>query len=184
LNALGAASGTAHVTAAEELLPELAMIAKERPEALLVYPDVVLSSIPGLSNSQTLRSRLSCPRCTRSVFTSTPAVSCPMARLHPKSIRPRLSKLQKFWMALGRVSCRCEGDPFRAGHQQQDCEGARTHNSSVAAGASRRGYRIGAMSAFGTSRHRQVHRKHLLSGVKRSRICFHAARGTSMAAQY
>jgi putative ABC transport system substrate-binding protein len=36
----------AHVTAAEELLPELAMIAKERPEALLVYPDVVLSSAP------------------------------------------------------------------------------------------------------------------------------------------
>ena len=48
----------------------------------------------------------------------------------------------------------------------------------------RQGDRIGAMSAFGTSRHRQVHRKCLLSGVKRSRICFHAARGTSMAAQY
>lgn len=35
-----------HVIADEELLPELAMIAKERPEALLVYPDVVLSSAP------------------------------------------------------------------------------------------------------------------------------------------
>jgi putative ABC transport system substrate-binding protein len=33
-------------TAAEELLPELATIAKERPDALLVYPDVVLSSYP------------------------------------------------------------------------------------------------------------------------------------------
>ena len=32
--------------AAEELLPELAMIAKERPDALFVYPDVVLSSYP------------------------------------------------------------------------------------------------------------------------------------------
>jgi ABC-type uncharacterized transport system substrate-binding protein len=34
------------VGAAEELLPELAMIAKERPDALFVYPDVVLSSFP------------------------------------------------------------------------------------------------------------------------------------------
>src|SRR5437016_12601759 len=31
---------------AEELLPELTMIAKERPDALFVYPDVVLSSHP------------------------------------------------------------------------------------------------------------------------------------------
>ena len=36
----------APVGAAEELLPELAMIAKERPDALFVYPDVVLSSHP------------------------------------------------------------------------------------------------------------------------------------------
>jgi len=34
------------VTAAEELSSELAIIAKERPEALLVYPDVVLSTYP------------------------------------------------------------------------------------------------------------------------------------------
>jgi ABC transporter substrate binding protein len=43
---LGMTMQAAHVTAAEELLPELAMIAKARPEALLVYPDVVLSSYP------------------------------------------------------------------------------------------------------------------------------------------
>ena len=30
----------------EELLPELAVIEKERPDALFVYPDVVLSSYP------------------------------------------------------------------------------------------------------------------------------------------
>jgi putative ABC transport system substrate-binding protein len=43
---LGAQMQVAEVTAAGELLPELAMIAKERPDALLVYPDVVLSSAP------------------------------------------------------------------------------------------------------------------------------------------
>jgi putative ABC transport system substrate-binding protein len=43
---LGMTMQAAHVTAGEELLQELAMIAKERPEALLVYPDVVLSSAP------------------------------------------------------------------------------------------------------------------------------------------
>jgi putative ABC transport system substrate-binding protein len=43
---LGMTMQAAHVTAAEDLLPELDMIAKERPEALLVYPDVVLSSYP------------------------------------------------------------------------------------------------------------------------------------------
>ena len=36
----------AQVGAAEELLPELTMIEKERPDALFVYPDVVLSSYP------------------------------------------------------------------------------------------------------------------------------------------
>ncbi len=43
---LGIQMQVAQVTADEELLPELAMIAKERPDALLVYPDVVLSSAP------------------------------------------------------------------------------------------------------------------------------------------
>jgi putative tryptophan/tyrosine transport system substrate-binding protein len=43
---LGITMQAAKVTAAEELLPELAMIAKERPDALFVYPDVVLSSYP------------------------------------------------------------------------------------------------------------------------------------------
>ena len=43
---LGMTMQAAHVHADEELLPELAMIAKEHPEALLVYPDVVLSSYP------------------------------------------------------------------------------------------------------------------------------------------
>jgi len=43
---LGMTMQAAHVTTAEELSSELA-IAKERPEALLVYPDVVLSAYPG-----------------------------------------------------------------------------------------------------------------------------------------
>jgi putative ABC transport system substrate-binding protein len=43
---LGIRLQVAPVGAAEELLPELTMIAKERPDALFVYPDVVLSSYP------------------------------------------------------------------------------------------------------------------------------------------
>jgi putative tryptophan/tyrosine transport system substrate-binding protein len=43
---LGIRLQVANVGAAEELLPELTMIAKERPDALFVYPDVVLSSYP------------------------------------------------------------------------------------------------------------------------------------------
>jgi putative tryptophan/tyrosine transport system substrate-binding protein len=43
---LGVSLQVAQVTAADELLPELAMIAKQRPDALFVYPDVVLSSHP------------------------------------------------------------------------------------------------------------------------------------------
>src|SRR6202165_5089410 len=43
---LGITLQQAPVGAADELLPELAMIAKERPDALFVYPDVVLSSHP------------------------------------------------------------------------------------------------------------------------------------------
>ena len=33
-------------SAAAELLPELAVIAKERPDALFLYPDVVLNAYP------------------------------------------------------------------------------------------------------------------------------------------
>ena len=43
---LGLKIQAAQVEAAEELLSELSVIAKERPDALLVYPDVVLSSYP------------------------------------------------------------------------------------------------------------------------------------------
>src|SRR5260370_37593658 len=43
---LGTMMQQAQVAAAEELVPELTMIAKERPDALFVYPDVVLSSYP------------------------------------------------------------------------------------------------------------------------------------------
>ena len=43
---LGISLQVAEVGAAEELLPELAMIAKEPHDALFVYPDVVLSSYP------------------------------------------------------------------------------------------------------------------------------------------
>jgi putative ABC transport system substrate-binding protein len=43
---LGITLQEAQVTAADELPTELAMVAKERPDALFVYPDVVLSSYP------------------------------------------------------------------------------------------------------------------------------------------
>ena len=43
---LGVQLRSAEVTAAEELEPELAAIAKDRPDGLLVYPDMVLSSHP------------------------------------------------------------------------------------------------------------------------------------------
>lgn len=43
---LGAQIQAAQVTASDELIPELTIAAKEHPHALLVYPDVVLSSYP------------------------------------------------------------------------------------------------------------------------------------------
>ncbi len=43
---LGIRLQVANVGTPEELLPELTVIAKERPDALFVYPDVVLSSHP------------------------------------------------------------------------------------------------------------------------------------------
>jgi putative ABC transport system substrate-binding protein len=43
---LGITLQQAQVGAAEELLPELKAIAEEHPDALFVYPDVVLSSYP------------------------------------------------------------------------------------------------------------------------------------------
>ena len=43
---LGITMQAARVTAGEDLLSELTMVAKEHPDALFVYPDVVLSSHP------------------------------------------------------------------------------------------------------------------------------------------
>jgi putative ABC transport system substrate-binding protein len=43
---LGMTMQAAHLTGTEDFLSELKTIAKERPEALLVYPDVVLSTNP------------------------------------------------------------------------------------------------------------------------------------------
>jgi hypothetical protein len=43
---LGVTLQEAKVGAAEELLPELAAVAEEHPDALFIYPDVVLSSYP------------------------------------------------------------------------------------------------------------------------------------------
>jgi putative ABC transport system substrate-binding protein len=43
---LGMTMQAAHLTGTEDFLSELKTIAKERPEALLVYPDVVLSTHP------------------------------------------------------------------------------------------------------------------------------------------
>jgi putative tryptophan/tyrosine transport system substrate-binding protein len=43
---LGVQMQVVQLMAEEDLLPELTTIAKERPDALLVYPDVVLSSYP------------------------------------------------------------------------------------------------------------------------------------------
>src|SRR5262249_36931601 len=43
---LGVRLQIANVGAAEDLLPELTIIAKEHPDAMFVYPDVVLSSYP------------------------------------------------------------------------------------------------------------------------------------------
>jgi hypothetical protein len=65
---LGIRLQVAQVGAAEELLPELTMIAKERPDALFMYPTSFLALILGLGSSSTSPSRPTCPRCMRSVF--------------------------------------------------------------------------------------------------------------------
>ena len=78
---LGIKLQSAQVAADEELRTELTTDPKEHPDALLVYPDVVLSSLTrDLSSSPTSLSRPTCPRCMRFVFTWTLAVSCPTAR--------------------------------------------------------------------------------------------------------
>jgi integrase len=48
------------------------------------------------------------PRCMRSAFSWTPAGSCPTARPNSRSVRSRLRRSRKSWMARGRVSCRSD----------------------------------------------------------------------------
>ena len=105
---LGIALQQARVGAAEELLPELTVIEKERPDALFVYPDVVLSSYPR-------------PQQLAEFAQGSPAYDecVPFLRRRRGSndlrrdgirrfIRARPTRSQKSWAALGQVSCRCK----------------------------------------------------------------------------
>jgi hypothetical protein len=51
------------------------------------------------------------------------------------------------WRSTERIAA-ARGNAVRVGHQQLDCEDARTHNSTVAAGASRRGDRVAAAICY------------------------------------
>lgn len=104
---LGIALQEAKVGAAEELLPELAAVAEEHPDALFIYPDVVLSSYPRPQQLADFAIKAHLPTINAFRFSQTLVASCPMARPHPKFTRTRLSRSQKSWAALGRVTCHC-----------------------------------------------------------------------------
>ena len=92
---LGVTLQVSEVGAAEELLPELTLIAKERPDALFVYPDVVLSSYPRPGQLAEFAIKAHLPMMNAFRFLQTLAVSCPTGRPHPRFIRAGLSRSQK-----------------------------------------------------------------------------------------
>jgi putative ABC transport system substrate-binding protein len=105
---LGVSLQVAPVGAADELLPELTMIAKEQPDALFVYPDVVLSSHPRPQQLADFAIKAHLPTMHAFRFFVDAGGLMSYGRPNPRFIRPRLSRSQKSWMALGRVTCRCD----------------------------------------------------------------------------
>ena len=84
-----------HVIADEELLPELAIIAKERPEALLVYPDVVLSSAPRPQQLADFAIKARLPTMHAFHFFVDAGGLMSYGATASESIRPRPSRLQR-----------------------------------------------------------------------------------------
>jgi putative tryptophan/tyrosine transport system substrate-binding protein len=104
---LGVRLQVANVGTPEQLAPELTMIAKEHPDALFVYPDVVLSSHPRPQQLADFAVKAHLPTMHAFRFFVDAGGLMSTARHNLRSTRRRLSKLQKSWMALGLVSCRC-----------------------------------------------------------------------------
>ena len=105
---LGISLQVAQVTAADELLPELAMIAKQRPDALFVYPDVVLSSHPRPQQLAdfALKARLPTMHAFRFFVDACGLMSYGAAQ--SEIYASAAEQVAKSWMAPGRVICRCD----------------------------------------------------------------------------
>ena len=105
---LGITLQQAQVEGTEELLPELPMIAKEHPDALFVYPDVVLSSYPRPQQLAEFAIKAHLPMMNAFRFFADAGGLMSYGATNPRFIRGRLSRSQRSWLALGRVSCRCD----------------------------------------------------------------------------
>ena len=131
---LGLKIQAAQVEAAEELLSELSVIAKERPDALLVYPDVVLSSYPRPKQLGDFALKANLP--TIHAFRFYVDAGGLMS-YGATTFEIYTTAAEQVAKVLG--GARAPTDhAVRVGHQQQNGQGARTHNPTVAAVTSRR----------------------------------------------
>lgn len=105
---LGIRMQVAQVGAAEELLPELTMIAKERPDALFVYPDVVLSSHPRPRQLADFAIKAHLPTMHAFRFFVDAGGLMSYGATQSEIYTIAAEQAAKSWMALGRVSCRCD----------------------------------------------------------------------------
>jgi len=106
---LGVRLQVAPVGTAEELLPELAVIAKERPDALFLYPDVVLSAYPRPQQLAdfALKALLPTMHAFR-FFVDAGGLMSYGAATSSRSTRWPQSRSPRSWMARGRASCRSD----------------------------------------------------------------------------
>ena len=105
---LGVTLQVTDVEATDELLPELAMITKERVDALFVYPDVVLSSYPRPRHLAdfALKARLPTMHAFRFFVDAGGLMS--YGATQSEIYASAAEQVAKSWVALGRVTCRCD----------------------------------------------------------------------------
>ena len=103
---LGIKLNAAPVEGADQLLPELTVVAKEHPDALFVYPDVVLSSYPRPQQLAEFAPQAHLPTMHAFRFFVDAGGLMSYGRPSPRSTRWRPSRSRKSSMAPGQASCR------------------------------------------------------------------------------
>ena len=105
---LGITLQQAQVGGTEELLPEFPMIAKEHPDALFVYPDVILSSYPRPQQLAEFAIKANLPMMSAFRFFTDAGGFMSYGATASEIYKSAAEQSLRCWLVLCRARCRCD----------------------------------------------------------------------------